>query len=73
MHCLDCRTMGTNSPTIGICQACGAGACAVHARIAPRTVRLGSPLGVPGETGARRVLCLLCAAAEAPGAAVLTP
>ncbi|MFI6124178.1 DUF2180 family protein [Streptomyces sp. NPDC051064] len=58
MHCLDCRTAGTNSPTIGVCQECGAGVCALHARIAPRSVRLGSPLGAPGEIGAASV-CLV--------------
>lgn len=73
MHCLDCRTAGTNSPTVGICQACGAGVCAAHARIAPRNVRRGSLLGAPGEARGRRVLCPVCAAAEAPSAAVLTP
>lgn len=25
MHCLDCRTAGTNSTAVGICQSCGAG------------------------------------------------
>ncbi|MEV0495288.1 DUF2180 family protein [Streptomyces atratus] len=30
-HCLDCRTAGTNSPTVGVCQGCGAGVCAAHA------------------------------------------
>ncbi|MFJ5845172.1 DUF2180 family protein [Streptomyces sp. NPDC092903] len=73
MHCLDCRTGGTNSPTVGICRACGAGVRAAHARIAPPTVRRGSPLGAPGEAGARRVPCPGCAVAEAPGAAVLAP
>ncbi|MGW6208430.1 DUF2180 family protein [Streptomyces sp. NPDC055089] len=73
MHCLDCRTAGANSPNVGICQGCGAGVCAAHARIAARSVRRGSPIGAPGEAGAHRVLCPVCAAAEAPGAAVLTP
>lgn len=73
MHCLDCRTAGANSPTVGICQGCGAGVCAAHARIAARSVRRGSPIGAPSEAGARRVLCPVCAAAEAPGAAGLTP
>ncbi|MFG2674584.1 DUF2180 family protein [Streptomyces sp. NPDC048445] len=73
MDCLDCRTTGTNSPTVGICQGCGAGVCAAHARIAARSVRRGSPIRAPREAGARRVLCPVCAAAEAPGAAVLTP
>lgn len=73
MPCLGCRTTGTNSPTIGICQGCGARGYAVHARIAPRSVRLGSPPGVPGGAGACRALRPACAAAEAPGAAVPTP
>ncbi|MFD7720149.1 DUF2180 family protein [Streptomyces sp. NPDC059814] len=73
MHCLDCRTTGTDSPAVGVCQGCGAGVCAAHARVAARSVRRGSPLGAPGAAGARRVLCPVCAAAEAPGAAALTP
>lgn len=73
MHCLDCRTAGTNSPTVGICQGYGAGARAAHARIAPRNVRLGSLLGAPGEARARRVLCPVCATAEVPSLAVPTP
>ncbi|MFJ4899746.1 DUF2180 family protein [Streptomyces sp. NPDC088727] len=73
MDCLDRRATGTNSPTVGICQGCGAGVCAAHTRIAQPCVRLGSPLGAPGEARARRVLCPVCAAAEAPSAAALTP
>ncbi|MEU8700452.1 hypothetical protein AB0C61_22850 [Streptomyces sp. NPDC048680] len=60
-------------PTVGVCQGCGGGTCAAHARIAARSVRRGSPLGAPGTAGARTLLCPVCAAAEAPGAAVLTP
>lgn len=73
MHCLDCRTAGTNSPTVGVCQGCGAGVCAAHARIAARSVRHGSLIGAPREAGARRVLCPVCAAAEAPSAAAPAP
>ncbi|MGW0667868.1 DUF2180 family protein [Streptomyces sp. NPDC002746] len=73
MDCLDRRTAGTDSPMVGICQGCGAGVCAAHARIAHRGVRLGSPLGAPGEARARRVPRPVCAAAEAPSAAALTP
>jgi hypothetical protein len=69
MHCLDCCTAGTNSPTIGVCQGCGAGVCAAHARITPRSVRRGSLIGTSGETKARTVLCPVCVAAEAPAAA----
>ncbi|WP_446751147.1 DUF2180 family protein [Streptomyces sp. CLV115] len=72
MHCLDCRTTGTDSTTVGVCQGCGAGVCAAHARIATRSVRRGSLIGTPGEAEARTVLCPVCAAAEAPAAAVLT-
>ncbi|MFF3730731.1 DUF2180 family protein [Streptomyces sp. NPDC002476] len=71
MHCLDCRTTGTNSPTVGVCQSCGAGVCATHARIATRSVRRGSLIGTPAEAQARSVLCPVCAAAEAPAAAAL--
>ncbi|WP_371632822.1 DUF2180 family protein [Streptomyces sp. NBC_01259] len=73
MHCLDCRTTGTNSPTVGICQGCGAGVCAAHTRIAQPGVRLGSLPGTTGEARARRVLCPVCATAEAPSTAALTP
>ncbi|MGW3267563.1 DUF2180 family protein [Streptomyces sp. NPDC001056] len=69
MHRLDCRTAGTNSSTIGVCQGCGAGVCAAHARITSRSVRRGSPLGTPDQAQARTVLCPVCAAAEAPAAA----
>ncbi|MFE7112661.1 DUF2180 family protein [Streptomyces sp. NPDC057575] len=69
MHCLDCRTTGTNSPTVGVCQGCGAGVCAAHTRIA--TVRRGSLIGTPAEAKARTVLCPVCAAAEAPAAPAL--
>ncbi|WP_443034884.1 DUF2180 family protein [Streptomyces sp. BE133] len=72
-HCLDCRTAGTNSTTVGVCQSCGAGVCAAHARTAPRNVRRGSLIGSPGEAEARTVLCPVCAAAEAPAAAALCP
>lgn len=73
MHCLDCRTTGPNSPTVGVCQSRGAGVCATHARIAPRSVRRGSLIGTPGGAEARTVLCPVCAAAEAPAASALTP
>ncbi|MEU0631970.1 DUF2180 family protein [Streptomyces sp. NPDC005989] len=73
MHCLGCRTTGTNSTTVGVRQGCGAGVCAAHARIAPRSVRRGSLTGTPGEAEARTVLCPVCAAAEAPAAPALTP
>lgn len=73
MHCLDWRTAGTHSPTVGICQDCRAGVCATHARIATRSVRCGSLIGIPGEAEARTVLCPVCAAAEAPAASVPTP
>ncbi|MET8747448.1 DUF2180 family protein [Streptomyces sp. NPDC004728] len=73
MHCLDCRTTGTNSPTVGVCRGCGAGVCAAHARIAPRSVRRGSLTGTPCEARVRTVLCPVCAAAEAPVAPALTP
>ncbi|MEV7960030.1 DUF2180 family protein [Streptomyces sp. NPDC087532] len=72
-HCFDCRTAGTNSPTVGVCQGCGAGVCATHARIATRSVRRGSLTGAPREAEARTVLCPVCAAAEAPTAAVPAP
>ncbi|MGW2108810.1 DUF2180 family protein [Streptomyces sp. NPDC001948] len=71
MHCLDCRTTGTNSTAIGVCQVCGAGVCAAHARIATRSVRRGSLIGTPGEAKARTVLCPVCAAVEAPAAPAL--
>ncbi|WP_406500190.1 DUF2180 family protein [Streptomyces sp. NBC_00846] len=72
MHCLDCRTAGTNSPTVGVCQSCGAGIRTAHARIATRSVRRGSLIGTPGEAEARTVLCPVCAAAAEPPASVLT-
>ncbi|MEU5087287.1 DUF2180 family protein [Streptomyces sp. NPDC021356] len=73
MHCLDCSTARTNSPAVGVCQGCGAGVCAEHARVAARNVRRGSLIGAPVESGARTVLCRVCAAAEAPAAAALAP
>ncbi|MEU3218783.1 DUF2180 family protein [Streptomyces sp. NPDC006971] len=71
MHCLDCGTAGTDSLTVGVCQGCGAGVCAAHARVAARSVRRGSLIGTPVEAEARTVLCPVCAAAEAPAAAAL--
>ncbi|MFG2684108.1 DUF2180 family protein [Streptomyces sp. NPDC048392] len=73
MHCLDCRTTGSNSPCVGVCQRCGAGVCAEHARIATHSVRRGPLIGTPAEAEARTVLCPLCAATEAPTAAAPTP
>lgn len=73
MHCLDCRTSGTNSTAVGICRSCGAGVCTAHARVEARSLRRGSPLGVPVEAAARRVLCPVCAAAGVPSEAVPTP
>lgn len=54
MHCLDCRTAGTNSPTVGVCQSCGAGIRAAHARIATRSVRQGSLIAEESPAGAGR-------------------
>ncbi|MFZ3491953.1 DUF2180 family protein [Streptomyces sp. 5.8] len=66
MRCLDCHTAGKSSPTVGICQACGAGVCGTHARITLRTVRHGSMLAPPTETKARTIRCPVCTAAQAP-------
>ncbi|MFD5068547.1 DUF2180 family protein [Streptomyces sp. NPDC058369] len=72
MRCLDCAAAGTDSSTVGVCQGCGAGVCAGHARIAPRRLRHGSLLGASREAEARTVICPVCAAAEAPTAIALT-
>lgn len=72
MHCLARRTAGTNSPTTGVRQRCGAGVCATHARIATRSARRGSPIETPGEAEARTVLCPVRATAKAPAAAAPT-
>ncbi|MFI5758592.1 DUF2180 family protein [Streptomyces sp. NPDC051569] len=64
MHCLDCRTQEKATPSVGICQGCGAGVCDSHVRVAPRSVRHGSLLGPSSETEARTVLCLVCVGAR---------
>ncbi|MEV8312436.1 DUF2180 family protein [Streptomyces flavidovirens] len=72
MQCLDCRTESKDTHSVGVCQGCGAGVCESHARITSRTVRHGSPQGPCAQAEARRVLCTVCAEAEALTAAAVT-
>ncbi|OEJ22009.1 hypothetical protein AR457_39535 [Streptomyces agglomeratus] len=72
MQCLDCRTESKDTPSVGVCQGCGAGVCESHARITSRTVRHGTPQGPSAQSEARWVLCKVCAEAEALTATALT-
>ena len=65
MNCLDCALKGRETPAIGVCHDCGAGACLDHAdvreRHLTRTITIGLEVAV--EPPARIVRCGACTAA----------
>lgn len=63
MTCLQCSTMPTTGTVIGCCAACGVAVCREHATFVPVPRQ---PIGlVPqAQTGARRLVCPVCAAAS---------
>ena len=66
MNCLDCAGMGRDVTAVAVCHGCGAGVCAVHARVVARWLTRTAVINrtVMVEPPARLVWCPVCDAAQ---------
>ncbi len=66
MNCFDCAALDRQCAAVGVCQDCGAGVCADHARVHPRWLTRMAVINrvVRVQPPARVLLCPVCEAAR---------
>jgi hypothetical protein len=67
VNCIEVDHDDGEVTAVGVCSRCGAGVCRAHAVIHPLHLTVDRAVNrrVPVEPPARRILCLVCDAAEA--------